>query len=157
VDISIGWAESVVRLALAIVLGGALGLEREWSRKAAGLRTHMMVSLGAASFTLVALEVYGELVRGSHEIARPDPLRIIEGVIGGIGFLGAGSIIRGAGSIEGLTTAGSLWFVGSVGVAVGTGNYRIAAVAVGMGLVVLQGIGWIERRFATKDDERSKR
>jgi putative Mg2+ transporter-C (MgtC) family protein len=153
-EVTLDWGEIALRLAVAIGLGGVLGLEREWHGKPAGLRTHMMVSLGSASFTVVALEVYGELIAGGTDLVRPDPLRIIEGIIGGIGFLGAGSIIQSRGSVEGLTTAGSLWFVGSVGVAVGTGNYGIAAIAVVMGLVVLQVIGYVEKVFERRLGDR---
>lgn len=150
-NLSLDWVEIVIRLALAIGLGGVLGLEREWRGKPAGLRTHMMVSLGAATFSLVSLDVYAKLLAASgSEATRLDPLRIIEGIIGGIGFLGAGSIIRSHGSVEGLTTAGSLWFIGAIGVAVGGGHYLIAGVAVGMGLVILQGVGYLERRFAAR-------
>ncbi|MFO7654324.1 MAG: MgtC/SapB family protein [Candidatus Krumholzibacteriia bacterium] len=139
--------EIALRLALAIVLGGALGVEREIRGKVAGLKTHMMVALGSATFTLVALEIHAQLVIDDPSVTRVDPLRLLEGIIGGIGFLGAGSIIRSGGSVEGLTTAGSLWFTGAIGVSVGGGHYVIAGLAVGMGLVVLIGVRVLERRI----------
>jgi putative Mg2+ transporter-C (MgtC) family protein len=151
--------EAALRLGLALVMGGLLGFEREYHRKAAGLRTHMMVSLGAATFTLIALELYAQVsAADAGSAARVDPMRLIEGIIGGIGFLGAGAIIQGRGSaVEGLTTAGSIWFVGSVGVAIGGGYYPIAALAVVAGLVVLAGMGLMERLLPRRsiDDDGS--
>lgn len=148
--------EAALRLILAIVMGGLLGFEREYHRKAAGLRTHMMVALGAATFTLIALELYAQVsAAGADSAARVDPMRLIEGIIGGIGFLGAGAIIQGRDTVAGLTTAGSIWFVGSVGVAIGGGYYSIAALAVVAGLVVLAGMGLMERllpRRSSGDD-----
>jgi len=139
--------EIVVRLCAAVLLGGALGFEREWRGKEAGLRTHMMVALGSAAFTLVATEMYARLVAESETVARVDLLRLVEGIVGGIGFLGAGSIIRSRGSVEGLTTAGSLWFVGSVGLAAGGGHLWIAVSATALALFVLVVVGYVEHRF----------
>src|SRR5262249_55755853 len=124
---------------LALVLGGLLGLEREWRRKPAGLRTHMMVALGAATFTLVTLRLYAHL-----DGTRADPSRVVEAVVTGLGFLGAGSIIQSRGSVEGLTTAGSLWLAGGVGLAAGFGDLWVALCAVGFGLVVLYALGRLE-------------
>ena len=139
-------AEVALRLGLAIVLGGALGYEREFHDKPAGLRTHMMVALGAATFTLIAMELFARVTAAPPgEVARIDPMRLLEGIIGGIGFLGAGSIIQARGSVEGLTTAGSLWFVGSVGVAIGGGYYVTAGLAVAAALLVLAGVGVLKR------------
>lgn len=158
-DVTCSAGEIALRLGLAIVFGGLLGFEREYHGKAAGLRTHMMVALGAATFTLLSLEVYAQVsVAGADSAARVDPMRLIEGIIGGIGFLGAGAIIQGRGSVAGLTTAGSLWLVGSVGVAIGGGFYVIAALAVVAGLVVLAGVGLVERLLpssSTDDDDGS--
>lgn len=139
--------EPVIRLALAVLLGGLLGLEREWRRKAAGLRTHMVVALGAATFTVVGAEVYAGVIEAGPEVARVDLLRVAAAVIGGLGFLGAGSIIQGRGSIEGLTTAGSIWLVGAVGVAAGAGEYVTALAAVVLGLLVLSPVDLLERRL----------
>lgn len=138
-------AEIVLRLALATVFGGALGLEREWRGKAAGLRTHMMVCLGAATFTLIGFELYEAAARMDEPSARLDPLRILEGVAGGLGFLGAGAILQRGASVHGLTTAGSLWLTGALGVAVGGGQYVIAGSAVALGLTTLYLVGRLER------------
>lgn len=143
---SITLVESALRLGLAIVLGGLLGIEREFKHKSAGLRTHMMVALGAATFTLVAIEMYARAGgQGADLAGRVDPMRLVQGIIGGIGFLGAGTIIQARGHVEGLTTAGSIWLVGSVGMAVGGGFYTIAALAVAAGLLVLAGMELLER------------
>ncbi len=137
-------AEIALRLALATVFGGALGLEREWRGKAAGLRTHMMVCLGAATFTLIGFELYDATARMDDPSARLDPLRILEGVAGGLGFLGAGAILQRGANVHGLTTAGSLWLTGALGVAVGGGQYVIAGAAVALGLTTLYLVGRLE-------------
>lgn len=135
----------LLRLVLSVVFAGLIGWEREWRRKPAGLRTHMMVSLGAASFTLVALELYESVVTTAASVSRADPLRIVEGVMGGIGFLGAGAIVQGRGFVEGLTTAGSIWLAGAIGVACGGGHLLLAGTSVALALLVLLGLGLIER------------
>jgi putative Mg2+ transporter-C (MgtC) family protein len=133
--------DMVARLALAVLMGGVIGFEREWSHKPAGLRTHMMVCLGAATFTLVA----EFLIPPPGDPYRVDPTRLVQGVIGGIGFLGAGTIIQSRGSVHGLTTAGSLWFTGALGVAVGAGAYILAGSALVLALVVLTLVGLLGR------------
>jgi putative Mg2+ transporter-C (MgtC) family protein len=148
------YVELLARLVLALALGGVIGWERERAGKPAGLRTHMMVSLGAATFTLIAIEIYESVAADPHDVARLDPIRLLQGIVGGIGFLGAGSIIRGPSDVEGLTTAGSIWFIGAVGVAAGAGSYRLAGTAAVLGLLVLLGMGIIERRWYPKKERR---
>lgn len=116
--------EMALRLSLAVIFGLIVGWERETKDKPAGLRTHMMVSLGSASFMLATLE-FGASLPSDVTI---DPSRIVQGVITGIGFLGAGCIIRGDSGIRGLKTGASVWVVGSVGIACGSGLYIVAAV-----------------------------
>jgi len=120
--------ELVVRLLLAALLCGLVGLERESRGQAAGLRTHVVVGLGAALFTIVS--AYG-FARGG------DPTRIAAQVVSGIGFLGAGAILRTGGSIRGLTTAGTLWVVAALGMAAGAGAYEAAVAATVVLVVVL--------------------
>jgi len=146
------------RLGLAVALGGALGFEREWHGKPAGLRTHMMVALGASCFTLLALGLSQAVSPQATPLVRVDPTRAVHGVVTGIGFLGAGAILRRDGGIEGLTTAGGIWLVGAVGSAVGAGYHLLAIATTALALVVLQGLGRLEhgvlgRRHAngTKD------
>ena len=135
------------RLGLAILCGALLGWERELQRKPAGLRTHMMVALGAAAFTLVTLNLTYTDLKTGDELAPVDPARTIAGVIGGIGFLGAGTIIQSRGSVEGITTAAAIWVMGAIGVACGIGNYTLAATTTGLALLILSGVGWVEARM----------
>lgn len=118
-----------LRLLVAAVLGGAIGLERELRERGAGLRTHTVVCIGSALFTLVS--AYG--FTGS----RTDPTRIAAQIVSGIGFLGAGAIIRQGLSVRGLTTAATLWLVAAIGMAAGAGWYSAAAIATGGALLTL--------------------
>jgi putative Mg2+ transporter-C (MgtC) family protein len=142
----------LVRLFLAIGLAAVLGFEREWRRKPAGLRTHMIVSLGAATFTLLALDAFARINSSGAESARLDYLRSLQGLVGGIGFLGAGSILQQRGSIEGLTTAGSIWLMGAVGAACGGGQFVIAGAAVVAALIVLVLVGLVEHRLEHRSE-----
>ena len=142
-------AEIIIRLFLSIVFAAALGWERQARRKPAGLRTYMMVSLGAASFTIITLEFYQRALLTINHVPS-DPFRIIQGIIGGIGFLGAGTIIQARGSVEGVTTAAGIWLMGAVGVASGSGYYAIAAIIVAFAFVVVSGVGILEKRIFYK-------
>jgi putative Mg2+ transporter-C (MgtC) family protein len=131
-----------VRLVVAAVLGGLIGAEREWVGKAAGLRTHMMVSLGAALFVLVPIET---------GMGAGDLTRVIQGIATGIGFIGAGTILKraDANQIHGLTTAATIWLTGAVGIAVGAGQIWLGIVcAVGAWVIlyILTGLDrWLDR------------
>jgi putative Mg2+ transporter-C (MgtC) family protein len=120
----------VLRLLTAAVLGGVLGYQRERSGKPAGTRTHMLICMGAAMFTLVS--IYGFA-------GTADPSRLAAGVVTGIGFIGAGAILfrSGGNYISGLTTAATIWAVAGIGVAVGSGLYLLAVAAVVLALIVL--------------------
>jgi putative Mg2+ transporter-C (MgtC) family protein len=126
------------RLSVAAVLGGLLGLERAHRGKAAGVRTHMLVALGAALFTLAPLEAGMELEGLS---------RVIQGVAAGIGFIGAGTILKRADEreIQGLTTAASLWLTAAVGMAVGAGRLWLPLIAVLLAFFILHGPSAVER------------
>ena len=113
-------------MVLALGFGSLIGLEREEKRKPAGLKTHMLVSLGAACYTLLALEYYNDLVEG-HQQTNADPLRLIDGVAGGIGFIGAGAIIQARLAVQGVTTASSIWMVGAIGARWGSSATQSAA------------------------------
>ena len=123
----------LVRLVLATVLGGAIGWEREASAKPAGLRTTILICLGATVFTDLSIR-FGGLAVGS---GAADPTRIAAQIITGIGFLGAGTIIQARGTVTGLTTAATLWVVAGIGMAVGNGSYIEAVGATLLVLVVL--------------------
>lgn len=121
--------EMVLRLLLAVALGGIVGLEREMARKPAGLRTHLLVCIGAALFTLAS--IYG--------FEGGDPARVAAGIVAGIGFLGAGTIIRsGEGILVGLTTASSIWAVAAIGMVAGTGLYILASVGTAVVIIALR-------------------
>ncbi|HEY3051144.1 MAG TPA: MgtC/SapB family protein [Gaiellaceae bacterium] len=131
------WAEALLRLVLAGVLGGAIGAEREIREREAGLRTHMLVSIGAALFTIVSAYAWGEFNFSAESGITYDPTRIAAQVVTGIGFLGAGAIIRQGLSVRGLTTAASLWVVAAIGIASGAGYYSGAVITTVVVLVSL--------------------
>lgn len=128
----------LTRLTLAVVLGGLIGFEREAAGKAAGLRTHMLVALGSALFVLVPLLAGVPLA---------DMSRVLQGLASGIGFLGAGAIIKlnSEEDIRGLTTAASIWTVAAIGVACGLGRESTAVIATVFGLVILQVLYWLKK------------
>jgi putative Mg2+ transporter-C (MgtC) family protein len=134
---SLNWAEALLRLALAAVFGGAIGVERELRDREAGFRTHLLVSLGAAVFTLVSAYAWGDWNFSRASGVSYDPTRIAAQIVTGIGFLGAGAIIRQGISVRGLTTAATLWTVAAIGMASGAGYYSLAAIATAMTLFVL--------------------
>jgi len=128
------WTDVVVRLLAATALGGAIGLDRELTRKPAGLRTHALVSLGAALATASALQLG---VR--NDLTHADAAsRVIQGVVAGIGFIGGGVILHADGrNVKGLTTAASIFVAATLGISCGIGRWRVAASAAGIALVVL--------------------
>ncbi len=125
---SLSWEEALLRLALAAALGGAVGLEREFREREAGFRTHMLVSLGSALFTIASAYGFRDFLLHGGGLVRTDPTRIAAQIVTGIGFLGAGAIIRQGLSVRGLTTAATLWVVAAVGLASGAGYYSAAAI-----------------------------
>jgi putative Mg2+ transporter-C (MgtC) family protein len=130
-------ARITLRLLFAMLLGGLLGYEREKTRKAAGLRTHILVSLGSALFVLAPLEA---------GMPAADVSRIVQGVAAGIGFIGAGAILKltDEGQIKGLTTAASVWMTSAVGVAAGLGRFGLAFLAVVLSWMTLSMLGRFE-------------
>jgi putative Mg2+ transporter-C (MgtC) family protein len=131
---SLSWEESLLRVVIAAALGGAVGLEREFREREAGFRTHMLVSVGSALFTLVSAYGFRDFLVNGGSVIRADPTRIAAQIVTGIGFLGAGAIIRQGLSIRGLTTAATLWVVAAIGIAAGAGYYSAAVITT---LVVL--------------------
>lgn len=135
----LGWqqaiVETIIPLGVAGVAGALVGWDREVHHKAAGLRTHMLVSLGAALFVVVAVELSQKTAAGAG--ISVDTTRIIEGVATGIGFLGAGAIVKAGHKVEGITTAASIWVTGAIGAACGARLYLLAAAAALIALFVL--------------------
>jgi putative Mg2+ transporter-C (MgtC) family protein len=130
----------LVAMLVSTVLGTILGWEREVGRKPAGLRTHVLVCMGSTMFVLLTRHAVQDI--GGPNL---DPTRIIHGVITGVGFLGAGSIIRTEGYVHGLTTAASVWMVAAIGVAVGVHAYTLAVIGTVLGLIVLELFRWVEK------------
>ena len=128
----------IMRLALAAVLGAAIGLEREYRQKPAGLRTNILIALGAALFTTVSIQIGGPG-------ASPD--RIAAQVVTGIGFLGGGAILRAGHTVHGMTTAATIWVNAAVGMAAGAGQFATASEATGLTLVVLAVLPPVEAYF----------
>jgi putative Mg2+ transporter-C (MgtC) family protein len=136
-------SKTMVRLALAALLGGIIGLERELKRKPAGLRTNMFICFGSAMFTILSTELAGEWGIGDHT-------RIAAQIIPGIGFIGAGSILHDKGGVSGLTTAATLFVVASIGMAAGSGLYLLAIFATMLIYLSLHLLGLMERQFNLK-------
>jgi putative Mg2+ transporter-C (MgtC) family protein len=134
---SLNWDESLLRLALAAVLGGLIGVERELREREAGLRTHLLVALGSALFTIVGAYGFNAFLNTGASVVRADPTRIAAQIVTGIGFLGAGAIIRQGLSVRGLTTAATLWVVAAVGLAAGAGYYSVAVITTALVLIAL--------------------
>jgi putative Mg2+ transporter-C (MgtC) family protein len=134
---SLSWSQALVRIVIAAALGGAVGLERELRDHDAGFRTHMLVSIGSALFTIVSAYAFHDFLVHGGSVVRADPTRIAAQIVTGIGFLGAGAIIRQGLSIRGLTTAATLWVVAAIGMATGAGYYGGAVITTAVVLVSL--------------------
>ncbi|HPD16853.1 MAG TPA: MgtC/SapB family protein [Planctomycetota bacterium] len=137
--------EVLLPLVAAALLGGAIGLERELHGRAAGLRTHIMVCLGTTMAMVVSMQLYQRLP--ADATLRVDPSRIAAGVLTGIGFLGAGAIMKLKSTHRGLTTAACIWFVASLGIAVGAGAYALAVASTLLALLVLLLLARFEHRL----------
>jgi putative Mg2+ transporter-C (MgtC) family protein len=131
----------LVRLVAAALVGAIIGLQRQHAHKPAGLRTHMLVSLGSAVFVLAPLELHVPIA----EVGR-----VIQGVAAGIGFIGAGAILKRTdeGDVQGLTTAAGIWLTAGVGVAIGLGGIAVALLATFLTWFILSVVGYLERRMS---------
>ena len=138
----------VVRLLVAMLLGGLVGMERQTRGRAAGLRTNILVCLGSAAIIVAFQKLSLEFSMGAESAIRMDPARAAAGVITGIGFLGAGTIVKSKDFVRGLTTAASIWVVSAIGVTVGLGEYVIAVVST---LLVLTAL-YVLHRLPIKGD-----
>ncbi len=142
----------IMRLSLSVILSGLVGLERQWHRRTAGLRTHILVCLGSCLIMLTSLHVF-DIYKNQTVL---DPTRIAAGVITGIGFLGAGAIINQRDGIKGLTTAASIWVVSGIGLAVGCGFFTAAVFTTMLTLVTLFLLRYIEGMMFGKPQEGDK-
>jgi putative Mg2+ transporter-C (MgtC) family protein len=146
-------ADLLLRLGVAAICGAVLGIDREVRNKTLGWRTYILVSLGAASFAVLMTDMVHVF---SGDNLRLDPTRILEGVIGGIGFLGAAAIIQDRGRLRGATTGAGIWMVGAIGVAAGFGFYVHALIMTGFAALVITALGfltaWLQRQPAAGRD-----
>lgn len=136
----------ILKVVIAALLGAVIGFERELARKVAGIRTHSLVCLASALFTAISVDAFKEYI-GSVGY---DPSRIISNIIVGIGFIGAGAILRHGSKVEGTTTAASLWATAAIGVTVGVGLFKEAAVITALIYVVLQLVWFVEKKMRIK-------
>lgn len=158
-DLSI---EFLIRISAAIALGFLLGLERELTNKYAGLRTHILVSLGACVFTIISIYGFPTFVNGDNVIVEQatglrDSGRVAAQIVSGIGFIGAGAVLRNGPMIIGLTTAATLWISAAIGMTCGVGLYDVAVITTILSVAVLTLVRIFERRILPKSIKRNKR
>jgi putative Mg2+ transporter-C (MgtC) family protein len=152
--------DALLRMLIAVIFGALVGFDRELRNKPAGLRTHILISLAAALFTLITFELHGEIAQqGGDKTA--DPIRIIEAVTAGVAFLAAGAIIQSRGNVQGLTTGANMWLAGALGVASGAGYYVLATAGAIFALIVLTLLGQLEAKLSRSrngdgDDDSAK-
>ncbi len=140
-----GWGVlllAFLSLLVAVLCAGIIGLEREYHGHAAGLRTHLLVAIGSALVMIISIYGFGTL---GEDYSSRDPARLAAQVVSGIGFLGAGTIMQTGSDVKGLTTATTLWLVMAIGLAAGSGNFLICAIATLIAIFVLIGLRWLER------------
>lgn len=141
-----GVTRIILRLLIAAILGGIMGFEREQKGKAAGLRTHMLVALGAALFVFIPQQA---------GVSNADLTRVLQGLVAGVGFLGAGTIIKGSGEeeIKGLTTAAGIWLTAAIGVAAGMGREATAVLCTVLAMVILYTVPKFAGRFENHEKQ----
>lgn len=147
----------VARLLLAAIFGAAIGFEREWRDRPAGLRTHVLVCVAAATFAILTIEIVHApifTVDVVKDAVRVDPIRVVEAVTAGIAFLAAGTILFSRGEVHGLTTGAGMWLAGAIGVACGLGLWQIATFATLLVLIVLAVLYAFEVKFDLSKDKR---
>jgi putative Mg2+ transporter-C (MgtC) family protein len=147
------------RLLFAALLGAAIGFEREWRQRPAGLRTHILICVAAATFAVLTIEIVHAPMFGGDS-TRLDPIRVVEAVTAGVAFLAAGTILFSRGEVQGLTTGAGMWLAGAVGVACGLGLWQIAALGTAIVLVVMGLMITFEKRVGTasngKDGDKAR-
>lgn len=145
----IDYYEVFIRLGMAVVLGAAIGFERSYHGRPAGLRTHALVTISSTLLMLVTVFQWDLLAGVDISTIRVDPTRMGQGIMTGIGFLGAGVILKEQLTVRGLTTATSIWMSAAIGIVVGMGFYSAAIAATLITLMVLTVLGWVEKRLPT--------
>lgn len=151
---SLSLIELLLRAGAAAGLGLCIGWNRELHNKAAGLRTMALVSLGACGVVIAAVEVTAAMAAQGVAL---DPLRVVEGVVGGVGFLGAGSIIQSRGTVRGVTTAATIWAAAGIGIACGLGLFRLALVLFGLVILILVGLLALKGEVLPETDQTKDR
>lgn len=154
--------ECIIRLLLALAMGFSLGLERELTNKYAGLRTHILVCLGACIFTLLSIYGFPTFADGDNVVINNatgirDTSRVAAQIVTGIGFIGAGTVLRNGPMVFGLTTAATLWIAASIGMACGAGMYDVAVIATVLSVAVLTLIRIFERQFLPSSGKQARR
>lgn len=142
--------EALARLGLAAGLGLVLGLDREVKNKPVGIRGYMLVALGAAGFSLLSMELVLSSTVGEQGVMI-DPSRVIQGLVGGIGFLGAGAIIHREAGVRGVATGASIWVAGAIGMACGFGSYMLAIVMTVLAAAILVVMGFLRQKLGLDD------
>ena len=147
--VTIDYYAVFIRLFMAVILGALIGFERSYHGRPAGLRTHTLVSTSATLLMLVTVFQWDLLAGVPIDTIRVDPTRMGQGIMTGIGFLGAGVILKEKLTIRGLTTATSIWMASAIGIVVGMGFFTAATAAAFITILVLNGFGWLERKLPT--------
>jgi len=142
------------RLLAALLAGGLIGFERSYNGRPAGLRTHSLVCMASSLLMLLTVYQWELLASAPMDTVRVDPTRMAQGVMTGIGFLGAGVIMKEKFTIRGLTTAASIWITASIGILLGMGFYQAGVVATLLTLIVLSFFGWVEKRMPSREYSR---
>ena len=147
----------VIRVLSALLLGFAIGLEREMTNKYAGLRTNILVCIGACIFTIISIYGFPEVSVTGNELGTRDTARVAAQVVTGIGFIGAGTVFRHGATVFGLTTAATLWVSAAIGMACGAGMYTLAIISTVFSIIVLVSIRLFEKNFLISSAKNTRR
>ena len=148
--------ELVLRIGAAVILGGLVGLERERKHRPAGFRTMILISLGSAGFMIIAHEVITQVAPATVNgvpVGQAELSRVLQGLIGGIGFLGAGAVIQNKRAVRGITTAAAVWVTSAIGAACGMGLYVSACIISGFTMFTLVVLEWVEDRYFPEPED----
>jgi putative Mg2+ transporter-C (MgtC) family protein len=146
-----------IRIGIAALFGAFIGFERELNTAEAGLRTHMLVSVAAALFTILAFEIFHTIESFAGGEMRADPIRAVEAVTAGIAFLGAGAIFRSGAGVQGLTTGAGMWLAGAVGLATALGFYMVAGGVSLLAVIIMAALRTFSHKMLGGRDEREGR